>query len=184
MPVDASTVNLALLRGINVGGKNKLPMKDLAAIFAGAGCADVRTFIQSGNVIFRATPAVLKNLGPKVSAAIEKQFGLRIPIVLLSRQELAAGVKSNPFAVKGADEKALHLYFLGNAASKENIASLDAGRSPGDSFHVKGRSIYLHLPQGMARTKLTNAYFDKQLGTVSTARNWATTLKLLAMMQE
>jgi len=184
MAANAPDIYVALLRGINVGGKNSLPMKDLTAIFTAAGCKDVKTYIQSGNVVFRAAPAVVKTLTKKISAAIEKQHGLRIPVVLFSFQELAAAVKQNPFATKASDEKVLHMYFLGEEPAKEKIAGLDTNRSLGDSFHAKGRSIYLHLPQGMARTKLTNVYFDKQLGTICTARNWTTTLKLLAMMQE
>jgi uncharacterized protein (DUF1697 family) len=172
---------VALLRGINVGGKNPLPMKDLARMFAGAGCADVRTYIQSGNVIFDAPGAA--KIAETVSANIEKRFGYRIPIVLRTAEQLLKTIAGNPFLKTGADVKTLYVYFLAAAPKAGAIAGLDGARSAPDVFHVRGQEIYLHLPNGMARTKLTNAYFDSKLSTTCTARNWATVLKLAELMQ-
>lgn len=174
---------VALLRGINVGGKNTLPMKDLAAMFAAAGCTDVRTYIQSGNVVFGASAAVARKLPDQIAKAIEKRFGYRVPVIVRTSDELALAIRDNPFLKPGADEKPLHIYFLAESPGAAAIATLDPNRSAPDVFHVKGREIYLHLPNGMARTKLTNAYFDSKLKTVSTARNWATVQKLLEMMK-
>ncbi len=174
--------HIALLRGINVAGKNLLSMKDLARMFAGAGCADVRTYIQSGNVIFEAAAGAAK-IGETVSANIEKRFGYRIPIVLRTSEQLLQTIAGNPFLKAGADAKALHVYFLAAMPNARAIAGLDLARSAPDVFHVRGQEIYLHLPNGMARTMLTNAYFDSKLSTTCTARNWATVLKLAEMMQ-
>ncbi|HEX5226646.1 MAG TPA: DUF1697 domain-containing protein [Bryobacteraceae bacterium] len=174
-------IHVALLRGINVGGKNPLPMKDLVRIFEGAGGANVRTYIQSGNVIFEA-PVGAAKVGEIVSAKIEKQFGYRIPVVLRTSVELQKAIGANPFLEAGVDLKALHVYFLADIANARAIAGLDPARSAPDAFHVSGREIYLHMPNGMGRSKLTNAYFDSKLSTVSTARNWATVLKLAEMM--
>jgi uncharacterized protein (DUF1697 family) len=174
--------HVALLRGINVGGKNPLLMKDLALMFARAGGAEVRTYIQSGNVIFDA-PAGAAKIAETVSANIEKRFGYRIPIVLRTSEQLLKTIASNPFLKAGADLKALHVYFLADSPNDRAIAGLDLARSTPDVFHVLGQEIYLHLPNGMARTKLTNAYFDSKLSTTCTARNWATVLKLAEMMQ-
>ncbi len=174
--------HVALLRGINVGGKNPLPMKDLARMFAGAGCANVRTYIQSGNVIFEA-PAGAAKIAETVSANIEKRFGYRIPIVLRTSEQLLKTIAGNPFLQTGADVKTLHVYFLAAAPKAGAIAGLDQARSAPDVFHVRGQEIYLHLPNGMARTKLTNAYFDSKLSTTCTARNWTTVLTLAEMMQ-
>ncbi len=173
---------VAFFRGINVGGKHVLPMKQLAAIFEKAGCRDVRTFIQSGNVVFEASAAMIKTLPAKIAAEIEKQFGFDAPIVLRSTDELRSAIRDNPFVKRAADPKALHIYFLADEPGLKAIATLDAARSAPDAFAVRGREIYLHLPNGMGRTKLTNAYFDAKLSTVCTARNWATVQKLLEMM--
>ncbi len=92
-------------------------------------------------------------------------------------------IAGNPFLKAGADLKALHVYFLAAAPNARAIAGLDLARSAPDVFDVRGQEIYLHLPNGMARTKLTNAYFDSKLSTTCTARNWTTVLKLAEMMQ-
>ncbi len=173
----------ALLRGVNVGGKNRLPMADLAAIFTAAGCARVRTYIQSGNVVFEATENELRNVAANVEAEVAKRFGFRCVFVTRLREEIEAVLKSSPFSAE-ADEKWLHVYFLAQVPTKVAVAGLDAERSPGDRFHVAGREVYLLLPNGMARTKLTNAFFDGKLKTMSTARNWATVKKLAEMMAE
>jgi len=176
--------HVALLRGINVGGKNLLSMKDLAGMFETAGCRDVRTYIQSGNVVFSATAAVVPKLPDSITKAVETRFRFRVPVVVRTAEELARVCRANPFLKTGVDEKWLHVYFLADVPGAAAIAALDPNRSAPDVFHVHNREIYLHLPNGMGRTKLTNAYFDSKLATISTARNWATVQKLLAMMEE
>jgi len=171
-------MHLALLRGINVGGKAILPMKDLAAIFAAAGATAVQTYIQSGNVVFEAADP--EAVAARVTAEIAARFAYPGRIVLRSAGELAAAYRANPF--DGAPIETLHVYFLADRPTPAAVESLDPNRSSGDSFLVQGRDIFLHLPNGMARTKLTNAYFDGKLQTVSTARNWKTVAKLVEMM--
>lgn len=175
------SLHIALLRGINVGGRNKLPMKDLAALFGEAGCNDVRTYIQSGNVVFEATPTLARRIPGIITASIGELFGLEIPVVTRSAHELAAIVSANPYVRDGVEEKQLHTAFLVDRPSATSIAALDPQRSPPDEFVVHNAEIYLRCPNGMARTKLTNAYFDAKLGTTSTVRNWRTTLALLEM---
>jgi uncharacterized protein (DUF1697 family) len=170
---------LALLRGINVGGKNKLPMRDLAVMFEDAGCENVRTFIQSGNVIFTAASSVSKGLAGVVASKIEDRFGYKVPVILRTAQQLRDVVSNNPFP--GAED-ILHVMFLADRPSAAKIAALDPKRSAPDAFIVRGQEIYLHLPIGVRDTKLTNAWFDSKLGTVSTGRNWRTVTKLLEMM--
>ncbi len=171
---------LALLRGINVGGKARLPMKELATLFAQAGAADVRTYIQSGNLIFGADDPA--EVIAEVTREIALRYGYPGKIILRSTAELQAALNSNPFQKAGAPQETLHVYFLNDLPLAASIRSLDSDRSPGDSFVLHAREIYLHLPNGMARTKLTNAYFDTKLKTVSTARNWNTVAKLAELV--
>ena len=170
----------AFLRGINVGGKNKLPMRELAALFAGAGCREVKTYLQSGNVIFVADE--LTGLEQRLSQGIEAQFGLRVPVVLRSAEEMRRVLRGNPFVKARVPEEMLHVYFLAHVPETEVVEKLDRERSPGDTFVVVGREIYLHLPGGVATTKLSNVYFDKALGTISTMRNWRTVGALAGML--
>ncbi len=168
---------VALLRGINVGGKAKLPMKELAGIFAACGASRVQTYIQSGNVVFESAKAEVTV--ETVTAEIARIYGYPGRIVLRTAEQLRMAYLGNPFA--GAAAETLHVYFLADLPKRAAIEGLNADRSQGDSFVVKEREVYLHLPGGMARTKLTNAYFDKQLQTVSTARNWNTVGKLVEL---
>lgn len=170
---------LALLRGINVGGKARLPMKALATIFAQAGAREIRTLVQSGNVIFEAAEPEL--IVAEVTTEIAKAYGYPGRIVLRSAAEMQSAFLANPFA--GAPLDTLHCYFLADWPKAEAVNALDMQRSPSDSFVVNGREIYLHLPNGMARTRLTNVYFDGNLGTLSTARNWNTVARLVERMR-
>ena len=173
--------HLALLRGINVGGKAVLPMKELSAIFTAVGASNVRTYIQSGNVLFDSdAPEPVIEAVTKQIAAVYRYPGR---IVLRSAAELVKAYKSNPFMTDSlASVDPLNVYFLADKPDAAAVKSLDPDRSPGDTFIVRGREIYLHLPQGMARTKLTNAYFDGKLKTVSTARNWKTVAALVKLV--
>ena len=176
--------HVALLRGINVGGKNPLPMKALAEEFVAAGCGDVRTFIQSGNVIFSAPPGMDEGeLAHLLGERLAERFGYTAPLALRTTEELRAAIANNPYLALGAPEESLHVMFLTGIPNPQAVEKLDPDRSPGDEYQVIGREIYLRLPNGMARTKLTNAYFDTKLGVTSTARNWRTTTKLLEMLE-
>lgn len=174
-----NSIHVALLRGINVGGKNKLPMKDLSAIFLAAGCMSAETYIQSGNVVCEAHATLARKLPALVAKAILERFGYRIPVVMRSAAELEDVARSNPFLTAGADADALHVAFLADVPTTDNVARLDPRRSFPDEFAVRGRDIYLLLPNGVARTKLTNAYFDAKLSSVSTLRNWRTLLEIV-----
>ena len=172
---------VALLRGVNVGGRNKLPMADLRDLFASAGCAAVRTYIQSGNAVFEATHELAEAVPEIVTVAIRRRFGYESAVVLRSGEELRQVVTSNPFDTSG-DPRFLHVAFLKDTPSAEAISRLDPERSPPDEFVVRGRNVYLRYPNGVARSKLTNEYLAARLQTVSTMRNWRTVLKLLEMV--
>ena len=177
------SMNVALMRGLNLGAHNRLPMTDLVQVFVEAGCGDVRTYIQSGNVVFKASQSKLEKLPGLISKRILERFGYKIPVVLRTAEQLGETIQNNPFLKAGAAEETLHVYFLAGVPDARNLTALDPTRSAPDAFHVRGRDIYLQLPNGMARTKLSNAYFDSKLATISTARNWRTVLKLFELMQ-
>jgi uncharacterized protein (DUF1697 family) len=180
-PARRGDIHVALLRGVNVGGKNILPMKALAAMFSDAGCADVRTYIQSGNVLFEADAALAGRVPGVIGKAISARFGFSPVIVTRTAAELGEVTRHNPFLKGSVDTRTLHVGFLLDRPSKANLAALDPKRSPPDAFAPRGREIYLQFPNGMGRSKLTSQYFDSTLETTITVRNWNTVLKLLEL---
>lgn len=176
MPVYA-----AFLRGINVGGKNILPMKDLAAMFTKAGCSHVVTYIQSGNVIFQADKSLAAEIPAEMEGVILKVKKLEVPVIVRSGSELKKIVERNPFASTKVDPKLLHVGFLADKPDAALVKSLDPNRSPPDEFQVIGGEIFFKLPNGAGKSKLTTQYFDSRLKTTVTMRNWNTVQKLLEM---
>jgi uncharacterized protein (DUF1697 family) len=174
-------VYVALLRGINVAGKNRLSMDALSDAFLGVGCTQVETYIQSGNVVFQAPD----RLGPRVSGLVAahllQRAGLHVPVVLRTADQLRAAARANPFVRSGVDLQTLHVAFLADRPKPHQLATLDPGRSPPDEFRAGGREVYLRFPNGAGRTKFTNAYLDSRLATTSTVRNWRTVLTLIEM---
>jgi uncharacterized protein (DUF1697 family) len=156
-------------------------MAELASTFEAAGCRDVRTHLQSGNVVFRASRTAAARVASAVSGAIAGRHGLRVPVVLRTGAELRAAAEGNPFLRAGAPPETLHVVFLADRPSAAAAAALDPARSPPDAFEVRGREVYLRCPGGLARTRLTTGWFDARLGTTSTVRSWRTVLALAAM---
>ena len=172
---------VALLRGVNVGGKNKLPMVELRDAFTAAGCTGVRSYIQSENVVFEAARDLAERVPELVTRAVGQQFGISTAVVVRSGEELQQVATSNPFDTSG-DPRFLQVAFLQDVPSAEAVAGLDPERSPPDAFVVRGRNVHLHYPNGTARSKLTNEYLTRQLQSASTMRNWRTVLALLEMV--
>ena len=153
-------------------------------MFVAAGCSDVRTYIQSGNVLFGATSTLAEDIPSLIGASILNRFGYQIPVLTRSAEEFKNIVRANPFMQAGAEADKLHVVFLEELPTGDQVESLDQDRSPGDEFAVIGREIYLHCPNGFAKTKLTNTYFDSKLSTVSTTRNWRTVQKILELASD
>jgi len=174
---------VALLRGINVGAHKRMAMKDLVAVFEKLGCTGVTTYIQSGNVVFRP-PASPKLDAATLAAKIEKAFGFEVPVVIRTAEELDDAIRRNPFPKADPEKDHLHVSFLAAEPGKDQIATLDPNRSPGDSFKVLGREIYLLFPNGVSNSKLSSQYLDSKLKTIGTARNWKTVLTLREMTQK
>jgi uncharacterized protein (DUF1697 family) len=165
---------VALLRGVNVGGKAKVPMAELKQELKDLGLEDVVTYIQSGNVVFRTTK---KDAAAAIEKRIKLNHGLNVTVITRTLPELRRIAKGNPFPK--ADTARLHVVFL--AGRPKAGATLDPDRSPADEFRVKGREVYLHLPNGAGRTKLTLDYLERRLGVRGTQRNWNTLLKLIEL---
>lgn len=177
----ATKTYIALLRGINVGGKNKIAMAELKSLFSSLGFEDVLTYIQSGNVVFRTARADVDALSAKIEREIAAVSGTKPAVVIRTPKELATVAERNPYLSRGADLSKLHVVFLDHAPAKGAGTALDPDRSPGDDFTLRGREIYLHLPNGAGRSKLTIDYFERVLGARGTQRNWNTLLKLVEL---
>ncbi len=173
------TTYIALLRGINVGGKHKVAMADLKALFADAGGQVVTTYIQSGNVVFTHPAKLPDKLGADLERRIEAQTGLAVAVVLRTASELAAVVRDNPFP---GMETHLHVTFLSSDPPAGALDSTDAVAFAPEQFAMVGRQLYLYLPDGMARTKLPKAL--DVFSTPVTTRNWRTVLKLAELAPE
>jgi uncharacterized protein (DUF1697 family) len=172
-----------MLRGVNVSGRNRLPMAGFAAALSDLGFIAVTTYVQSGNavVLGRGTPPTV---AATVSQMLAERFGLTVPIVVRTADELRSVLVANPYLDREDDPTKLHVTFLG-AAPKAAAASIEPPAGAGrDSFDVVGREVYLHCPGGYGTTKLTNDFFERRLATTATTRNWRTVLALAALSEE
>jgi len=170
---------VALLRGINVGGGNKLAMAGLRGLMADLGFEHVETYIQSGNVVFSGDAT---DAGEQIRTAIKETFGLAVSVVTRTAPDLHQLVATNPYDVNEIEGRLLHVVFLADTPAPAAVACLDPDRSPPDEFHVIGREVYAHFPNGSGRSKLTIAYFERTLETTATMRNWNTVMKLVRML--
>lgn len=171
---------IALLRGINVGGHGKLPMKELKALLEGMGLADVQTYIQSGNVVFQSGRTDLPALAEEISAAIGQSHGFAPQVMLLGLAELVTAVSNNPYPATDEQHKALHFYFLASAPPDPDLAMLEALKADTEQFTLIDAVFYLHAPDGIGRSKLA-VKVERALGVAATARNWRTVSTLLEM---
>jgi uncharacterized protein (DUF1697 family) len=181
----------AFLRVVNVGGRNKLPMKELVHELEALGFTGVKTYIQSGNVIL-ASPAGKRALsaagvGTLIATCIHKKFGFQPGVMVVSKEQLATAASSNPFREGELenDGRTLHFFFLGEAlpgAAKKDIdrAALDRATAPGERWSVVGSVFYLHTPNGFGTSQLA-AKAEQCLGVPATARNWRTVRELLRL---
>lgn len=171
---------VALLRGINVGGKNILPMADLRALLKAVGCSDVRTYIQSGNCIFDAETLSPATLTAAIGDGIESAFGFRPDVLVLPLAALIDAIAANPFP-KGADNPTtVHLFFLAKPARSADLEGLDAVHTESDHFHLTNYIFYLYAPEGIGRSTLA-ARAEKLLGVRCTARNLKTVQKIVEL---
>jgi uncharacterized protein (DUF1697 family) len=169
---------VALLRAVNVASRNAISMGDLRALVEALGFEDVRTYVQSGNVVFKGAARDHGEVGRTIEDELERRLGLRVAVLLRGGGELAEILAGNPFVSGGTEPARLHVTFLSDVPDPVRVLALDPGRSPPDELRVAGREVYLHCPDGYGRSKLTNAYIERALGVAATTRNWNTVTKL------
>lgn len=172
-----------LLRGINVGRKNSLPMAELRSMLTEIGCTDVRTYVQSGNVVLD-TKLRVAELTQKIEESLEAYMGRPIATTLRTRKQLEAVVDANPFAKVATEPKYLCVTFLSHAPAKSEMAPLLAQDWAPELLKVKGKEIYTWHPNGQARSPLAAALLKLPLRGAVTTRNWNTVLKLAAMLDD
>ncbi len=170
---------IALLRAINVGGRNRVPMAQLRELMVALGYDDVETYVQSGNVVF--TGPAKGDVAGKLQRAYAKEFGFEIAVITRSRDELAAIVAADPLGDIATDPARRLVYFLAEKIAATRLAGLDLESFAPDVIELRGREIHLWTPGGQGRSKLAQALTPKRLGTDATARNWRTVQKLLDM---
>jgi uncharacterized protein (DUF1697 family) len=171
---------IALFRGINVGGRHILPMKELVAILEDLGCRNVKTYIQSGNAMFESKASNISQLSKKISAEIKKRRGFEPHVLLLSLDEMEKAIANNPFPEGQTDPKALHVGFLTSLPKAPDLEALERLKANREQFHLMDSIFYLYAPEGIGRSKLA-ASTEKLLGVPLTDRNWGTVRKIMEM---
>jgi len=171
---------VVLLRGINLGSHNKVPMPTLRTLLEGLSYEEVTTYIQSGNAVLTTKDSATK-VRSRVHDAIAEEFGFDVAVVVRTRQQLEKVLDGNPFLKKAKGPNALHVVFLAAKPATSKVKALTGADWGDDEVAVKGTEAYLHLPNGYGRAKLNNMVVEKQLGVVGTARNWRTTAKLMEL---
>jgi uncharacterized protein (DUF1697 family) len=171
----------AFLRGINVGGNNKIKMETLREVCAALGFENVKTYINSGNIVFETVKSDDKKLSAKIEKAIEKEFGLNIKTMARARAEIEEIVKNNPFDGQFENDKDLHVFFLDEELPEEKRALLLSNNSATEMFAVRGREIYCLLRVGVLDSLMGKDYIGKKLKVPATARNWRTVKKILEL---
>jgi uncharacterized protein (DUF1697 family) len=176
-------VHVAMLRGINLGPRRRVPMAELRTLLTEAGYEDVRTYVQSGNIVLRS-PAKPAEVERKLQKLISERFGFEVPVIVRSRAQLAEVVKADPLGDVADDPKRYQVSFLAAKAPAELVRRLEEQAVASERVVARGREIYAWHPAGVARSKLWNELAGTGLGITATARNWTTVTTLLEMASE
>lgn len=174
---------IALLRGINVGGHNKLPMRELRAVLEDLGLHNVKTYIQSGNVVFQSEREDAPALSDELTAAIQQSHGFAPAVLLLDKKTFRAAMDANPFPEAQTEPKSLHLFFLSGAPDDPDWDALESLKKENERYQLIGKVFYLHAPDGIGRSKLAER-FGRGWDVTVTARNWRTVEKIMSMVEE
>ena len=174
---------IALFRGINVGGKNLLPMATLSRYLETIQLTNIKTYIQSGNVVFDSKSKSSKSIQKAIIETIDKEHSFSLQLLLLRQGELQMAINRNPYPDAVSEPQTLHLFFLESTPAKPNVKALDLAKSSTESYELIDRVFYLHAPDGVGRSKLA-ATAEKHLGVMATARNYRTVEKLMELASE
>jgi uncharacterized protein (DUF1697 family) len=176
---------VALLRAVNVGGRNSIAMADLRELLEGLGYGEVRTHLQSGNAVFTAADSSPEQLGQEIEGALAEEVGLAAKVLVRTRAELERAIAANPLLdVADGNHSRLLVTFLSHAPDREVLAELTPAEFEPDVFALGEREIYVWYSEGVRATKLSNAFWEKRMGVVATGRNWNTVTRLLELMDE
>ena len=167
------TRHVALLRAINVGSRNKIPMGRLRTLLDGLGYTGVRTYLQSGNAVLTASGSAAAVAG-QIEAAIADELELDVTVLVRTRDEIATVIERNPLASVASDPTRYLVTFLAERADPARLADLDPASFAPEEFRLLGRELYAWCPNGIGRSKLLQALTEKRLGAMGTARNWKT----------
>jgi uncharacterized protein (DUF1697 family) len=178
------TVFVSMLRAVNVGGTSRIKMEPLRAAYEGLGFKDVRTLLQSGNVLFRSSVRDPRQLAKRIKQELERKFGLQIEVVIRTLPELERIFERGPVLSPRADPAKLLVMFLAGAPDAPGQARLVKAHKGPEMLEVRGPEVYLYYPEGVGRSKLTTAVLESHLGAVGTARNWNTLTKLVEVGRE
>lgn len=174
--------HLALLRGINVSGHNMIKMEVLKTLLEKAGFQNVQTYIQSGNVFVDSDEAHGASVGFKIKQEIFKELGLEVPVVVISKEDLEACLKNNPYLKeKDCDTKKLYVAFISKELSNGALNDLKISQFKPDEAAIDQSRIYIKYAVGAGKTRLDQKYIEKKLNVVATIRNWNTVTTLLEM---
>jgi uncharacterized protein (DUF1697 family) len=174
---------IVLLRGVNVGSHNRIAMPALRELLTEAGFGDVRTYVQSGNVVL-SSDLKPEKLARECGRLVADEFGLEVGVVVRTRDELAEVVARNPLGDVAVDPKRYQVSFLSAELDKEKVRELTALAVEPERFVAVGRELYAWHPAGVARSRLWARLAGRDLGITATARNWTTVTKLLAIADE
>jgi uncharacterized protein (DUF1697 family) len=178
-------VYVALLRGINLGGHKRLPMDQLRKLCEGLGFEQVKTYIQSGNVVLKTGKVSAPVLAQRLEKAILKHFGFAVSVVTRTHAEIDQTLRNNPFLKeRGIDQQKLHVTFLSEAPALSAVRTLQALTAAPDQSRCVGREIYLYLPNGFSQSSLMKTRWEKELAVVTTTRNWRTVNALHQMCRD
>ena len=176
---------VALLRGVNLGGTNRVQMDALREMCEGLGLREPKTYLQSGNVVFGTAEQDLVRLGKRMEKAIEAEFGFRTDVILRTGAEMEHVVARNPFAKRrGIDPSKLLVTFLAGDPDPDAREQVRHMKADPEELYIDGREVYIYFPNGMARPKLSWVAIAKTLKTQGTGRNWNSVIKLLEMAQK
>ena len=176
---------ISMLRAINVGGQNKIPMPELKRLYEGLSLTNVTTYVQSGNVVFDSIDREPDGLAAEIQTRIEKVYGSKIFVFVRAVADFRRILESNPFLMARNEAPSfLHVTFLSQTPSQAQWDNLRAPDSTGDEFFSTSQEIYLFCPDGYGRTKLSNAFFERKLGLPATTRNWNTVQALYKLAVE